>query len=38
MFTIGVEALLALWMLASPFAMPGPRCKRVAAGFSVIRA
>src|SRR3984893_7871354 len=36
MLTIGVNALLALWMLASPLAMPGPRCSNVAAGFPVI--
>ena len=38
MLTIGVMALLALWILASPLAMPGPRCNSVAAGFPVIRA
>src|SRR6516162_8045085 len=38
MLTIGDEALLALWMLARPLARPGPRCSRVAAGLSLIRA
>src|SRR5215813_638219 len=38
MLTIGVDALLALWMLASPLAMPGPRCSKVVAGIAVIRA
>ena len=30
--------LLALCRLARPFARPGPRCSKVAAGFSAMRA
>ena len=35
MFTIGVEAFVALCRLESPFARPGPRCRSVQAGFPV---
>ena len=38
MLTIGTRARRALCRLASPFASPGPRCSRVAAGRSVMRA
>ena len=34
---IGVDAFLALCKFEMPLASPGPRCRRVAAGFPVIR-
>ena len=37
MFTIGVWARRALCRLAMPFPKPGPMCRSVAAGRSVIR-
>jgi hypothetical protein len=37
MFTMPDEARLALWMLARPFASPGPRCSRVEAGVPFMR-
>src|SRR5215212_7427166 len=38
MLTIGVLARRALCTLASPLASPGPRCRRVEAGLSAMRA
>src|ERR1700761_464545 len=37
MLTMPDDARLALWMLARPFARPGPRCSSVDAGVSFIR-
>ena len=37
-FTTGEPARRALWRLARPFARPGPRWSRVAAGRSAMRA
>ena len=37
-FTSGVRARRALCRFATPFAMPGPRCSRVAAGRPAMRA
>ena len=37
-FTIGLRARRALCRFAMPFAKPGPRCRSVSAGRSVIRA
>src|SRR5215211_3852787 len=38
MLTMGVLARRALCTLASPLASPGPRCRRVEAGLSAMRA
>src|ERR1700761_8949045 len=37
MLTMPDDARLALWMFASPFARPGPRCSKVDAGVSFMR-
>ena len=37
MLSMPDEARLALWILARPFARPGPRCSRVDAGVSFMR-